>query len=197
MKRYELVVNGLSEFAPIATFVVAAELSGFMQAVALLVLVSVLVMILEWNVSRRIPKFGLLASGIIFIFASLSLITGSEFFIILKDTLYAFSFAVVILIGLYFDQLYLKMLFGDFFAMTDRGWRILSIRWVFWFMLLGLSNEIARAVLIPESWVYYKLIAVFCTWVFGFYQFTLSRRERSPEANEWGLRVQHVGSTLM
>lgn len=190
MKRYELVVNGISEFAPIVTFVVAVEFSGFMYAVTLLALVSVLVVILEWNVSRRIPKFGLLASGIILVFAGLSLITGSEFFIILKDTLYALSFGVVLLGGLYFNQLYLKMLFGDFFAMTERGWRILTIRWILWFVLLGLSNEIARTALVPESWVYYKLIAVFCTWIFGFYQFTLSRRERSPEANEWGLRVR-------
>jgi intracellular septation protein len=190
MKRYELVVNSISEFAPIVTFVVAVELSGFMQAVALLALVSVLVVILEWKVSRRIPKFGLLASGIILFFAGLSLLTGSEFFIILKDTLYAFFFGMALFIGLYFNQLYLKMLFGDFFAMTERGWRILTFRWVLWFMLLALSNEVARAMLVPESWVYYKLIAVFCTWIFGFYQFTLSRRERSSEANEWGLRVR-------
>jgi hypothetical protein len=52
------------------------------------------------------------------------------------------------------------------------------------------SNEIARRALVPELWIYYKLAAVVATNVFGFYQFVLTRRERLPEANEWGLRVK-------
>ncbi len=56
-------------------------------------------------------------------------------------------------------------------------------------MLLALSNEFARAILSPQVWVYYKVLAVIVTWVFGFYQFTLSRKERLPESSPWGLRV--------
>jgi intracellular septation protein A len=114
MRRYELIINGVSEFAPIATFVIASEFLGFMPAVGLLLLVTILVLILEWFVSRRIPKFGLLASFLIMVFAGLSLVTKSEFFIIIKDTLYAVLFGGLLAVGLYFNRLYLKSLFGDF-----------------------------------------------------------------------------------
>jgi intracellular septation protein len=190
MKRHELIINGISEFAPIVTFVLAAEFLGFMPAVGLLALASVTVLILEWSVSRRIPKFGLIASVLILFFSGLSIVTGSEFFIILKDTLYTLTFAVILGVGLLCNQLFLKALFGDFFAMTEHGWRVLTMRWIAWFLILALSNEIARTQLVPTVWIYYKLIAVLFTWVFGFYQFKLARAERLPEANEWGLRIR-------
>jgi hypothetical protein len=39
--------------------------------------------------------------------------------------------------------------------------------------------------------VLYKFAALLVTWVFGFYQFTVTRRERIPaESNVWGLRLR-------
>jgi intracellular septation protein len=190
MKKRELLGNAIAEFAPIVTFAVASELVGFMQALLWLIVVAFLSFIFEWFLARRIPKFGLVASGTILLFGAISLYTQDEFFIIIKDTLYAFSFGFALLMGIIFSRSYLKVLFGDFFAMSERGWRVLTIRWTVFFFLLALSNELARRLFTPEIWVYYKLGAVFITWVFGFYQFTLARRERLPEANPWGLRIR-------
>jgi intracellular septation protein len=191
MDTWRLVANSLAEFLPILTFLILSETKGFMTGIKGLIIVAVICIIFSWYIEKRIPKFGLFASGTIVLFGSLSLFFESSFFIILKDTLYNLFFALILLAGLLRGTSLLKTFFGDFFAMTDRGWMILSRRWMFFFFLLTIGNEIARATLTPEVWVIYKFGALIITWIFGFYQFTLARRERLPEASSWGLRLKH------
>jgi len=190
MTKRELIGNAIGEFAPILTFVIIAETHGFHTGLIWLVIVAMLSLVFSWVIERRVPKFGLVASGTILLFGMMSIVTNNEFYIIIKDTLYASSFGLALLGGLIFKRSYLQALFGDFFAISDRGWFILTIRWTIFFLLLAVSNEIARRALVPELWIYYKLAAVVATNVFGFSQFILTRRERLPEANEWGLRVK-------
>jgi intracellular septation protein len=190
MTKRELIGNAFGEFAPILTFVIVAETHGFHIGLIWLVFVAALSLVLSWIIERRIPKFGLVASGTILLFGMMSIVSGDEFYIIIKDTLYASSFGLALLGGLIFKRSYLQVLFGEFFAITEKGWFILTVRWTVFFFLLAASNELARRFLSPELWIYYKLAAVVVTNVFGFYQFTLTRRERLPEANEWGLRVK-------
>ncbi len=189
VENKKLIGNAIAEFAPIVTFVVASELVGFMEAIVWLIGVALLSLLLEWRLARRIPKFGILASTTILFFGLLSIVTQNEFFIIVKDTLYALSFGIILFIGHLSNRTFLKFLFGDFFAMNERGWQTLTIRWTFFFLLLAIGNEIARFLLTPQLWVYYKFLTLVVTWLFGFYQFTLARKERLPEANAWGLRI--------
>lgn len=189
MKKRFLVANALAEFSPIIAFIIASEIYGFFNGISILVVVTVLAISFEWYVARRIPKFGLVAAWTILIFSGISLATHNEFFIIIKDTLYPLSFGLALLLGVLFGRYYLKVLFGDFFAMTDRGWKILTQRWIIFFFLLAIGNELVRNHLTPEVWLYYKFASMIVLWFFGFYQFTLARKERLPEANEWGLRI--------
>ena len=191
MDIWRLIANSTAEFLPILTFLILSETKGFMTGIKGLIIVAVLCILFSWFVEKRVPKFGLFASGTIVFFGSLSLIFHNSFFIIVKDTLYNLFFAIVLLIGLFNKTSLLKTFFKDFFAMSDKGWMILSRRWMFFFFLLAIGNEIARRALVPEIWVIYKLIAIVCTWIFGFYQFTLAKRERLPEASSWGLRLKH------
>lgn len=191
MDSWRLFANSAAEFLPIVTFLVISETKGFSSGIKGLILVAVLCLLFSWLVEKRVPKFGLFASGTIVLFGSLSLIFSNPLFIIIKDTLYNLFFALVLLIGLFNKTSLLKTFFNDFFAMTDKGWMILSRRWMFFFLVLAIGNEIARRLLTPEMWVIYKFAAVILTWIFGFYQFTLARKERLPEASTWGLRLKH------
>ncbi len=191
MNKHQLLTSIVADFAPIVTFVVVTELSGFMMALLWLVGVALLSLIVEWAISKRLPKFGLVATVTILLFGVMSIVTNNEFYIIIKDTLYALSFAIALLLGLLFKRSYLEVLFGDYFAITQRGWFILTARWIVFFLFLAFTNEIARAVLEPSVWIYYKFVAVVMTWIFGFYQLTLTKRERLAQANAWGLRQRH------
>ena len=124
-------------------------------------------------------------------FGALTILLDNPFFLIIKDTVYNGGFALALAIGLYvFKEPILKDLFSALFCMTERGWIILSRRWMIMFILLTLGNEVARRVFDPHMWVFYKMCATMVTIVFGLYQLRLSRRERLPHSNKWGMNIQ-------
>jgi intracellular septation protein len=195
MNRVHFAASILSEFLPIATFVVVSECYDFEKGVWALMCMTIFALILSWYTEKRIPKFGLFAAAIILFFGALSIMFDNAFFIIIKDTLYYGIFGLALLVGLVIGRSPFQVFFEDFFAITERGWRTLSLRWAIFFLLLATSNEVVRHLYDPLVWVQYKLGILFVTWVFGFYQFTLMRRERLPIANPWGLRIKDVGNT--
>ncbi|MDQ5962426.1 MAG: intracellular septation protein [Patescibacteria group bacterium] len=185
-----LIVNTLCEFVPIVTFVLVSEYIGFIQAVFALVVATVVATAVSWYTEKHIPRFGITAAVSILIFGALTLIFNNPFFIIIKDTIYYAGFGIALLLGFYLKRSVFKFFFNDFFAMTEKGWRILETRWAIFFILLAVANEFSRQIFPPEAWVEYKLGIVIITWVFGFYQLTLSKRERLPGASELGLRIK-------
>ncbi len=189
MTRKQLIANLTAEFLPIAVFVLISETVNFGAGLRVLILTTVITFVLSVWVEKRLPKFGLFASGTILFFASLSIGFHNPFFIIIKDTLYYLGFSIALFIGLMSGHSPFRYFFKDFLAITDRGWVIISSRWAVFFLLLAIGNEVARHLLHPVDWTLYKLIVLVITWVFGFYQLTVTRRERLPGASPLGLTV--------
>jgi intracellular septation protein len=189
MSSRTLLVHGLAEFVPVVTFLIASEFFGFTAGLVWLIATATIVISIEWFTRKHVPRFALVATATVLLFGGLSIGLNDPFFIIVKDTLYALSFGLALLVGLLMKRSYLEVLFGEYFAITDRGWRRLTYRWMVFFFLLAFMNEAARVFLTPELWVYYKFCSVFMTWVFGFYQFTLARDERLPSASPWGFKI--------
>ncbi len=190
MNKVRFTINVFTELVPILSFVVVSEFISFTLGLEVLIVTQAIALLTSIFFEKRVPYFGLFAASTIFLFGGLSLYTSNPFFIMIKDSLYAFTFAVVIGIGLLMKRHIFTFFFKDFFAITERGWNTLSLRWFFLFLMLGVSNEVSRRVLSPEMWTLYKLIAVLVTWVFGFYQLRLTKKERLPDATEWGLRIK-------
>ncbi len=184
----KLVVGIGVEFGPIVAFFLIAERVSFLKATLIFVVLTVISLVVGLYEQRRIAWFPLIAGGSIIIFGVLTLIFNSPFFLIIKDTLYNAAFAIVLFIGLARGKGWMKPLFHKLVAMSDRGWRIFSWRWAILFTLLAVTNEFARINLSTSGWVEYKEIATVVTIIFSFYQFTLSKKERLPDASPWGLR---------
>ncbi len=190
MGKIKFAINALTEFVPVALFIVATEIFSFSFGVKVLIVSALTALLVSYFLEKRIPVFGIFAASTILFFGALTLIFHNPFFIIIKDTLYYFFFAIAISVGLLQKKYVLRFFFGDFFAMTERGWKILSMRWFFFFVLLGIGNEVSRMMFTPPVWALYKLFAVIATWIFGFYQLTLTKKERLPEASSWGLAMK-------
>lgn len=188
MKRIHIAVSWGVEFGPILAFFLTSEWIGFIRATELFVALTVIALIVAYVRDRRIALFPLIAGLSVIFFGVLTISFDNPFFLIIKDTLYNGVFALALAVGLYgLKKPLLKGLFSSLFLMTDKGWMILSRRWMVAFALLALSNEFAWRAFDADEWILYKMLATFVTLVFGFYQLTLSRRERLPESNRWGM----------
>lgn len=179
----------LIEFGPLVLFFVTFEIFNFMTSVAILVGAMIVTLIASIRLYKKVALFPLFASLTVIIFGVLTVVLHNPQYIIFKDTLYFGGFGLIILIPLLFGKLILKSLFNTIFAITDRGWRIVSIRWIIVMLAIAISNEWARVYFTPEQWVTYKFIVLIGLIVFSVWQFFLARRERLPHASPWGLRI--------
>lgn len=184
----KLVVGLGVEFGPIIVFFLIAERVSFLRATLIFVVLTVISLVVGLYEQKRIAWFPLIAGGSVVIFGLLTLIFDDPFFLIAKDTLYNACFAIGLFIGLSRGKGWLKPMFHKLIAMSDRGWRILSWRWAIFFTILAVTNEYARLNLPTAGWIVFKEIATASTIVFSLYQFTLSKKERLPDATPWGLR---------
>lgn len=185
----KLFLNLFIEFGPIVGFLIVSELTTFIRATTIFVILTLVALTLGLIERGGIAWFPLIVAVTIVSFGLLTIFFHNPFFIIIKDTLYNGLFAVILVVGLYYRKLFLKILFGGMFAMTDNGWRILTIRWATMFILLAITNEVARFYLSEYGWLNYKFSATIITAAFSLYQFRLSKKERLPEATAWGMRV--------
>lgn len=179
------------EFGPILVFFLTVERINFITATSIFVGLTIIALIAGFIERKKLAWFPLIVGISVLVFGIATILFEDPFFIIFKDTLYNGIFAIVLFWGLAYKKGLLKPLFGSLFAMSDTGWRILSLRWAWLFTLLAVSNEIVRVHLTSETWVSYKLVTTLITIVFSLYQFKLARKERLPEANAWGMRVIH------
>lgn len=186
---FKLIINLGIEFGPILTFLIASEVTSFIKATIIFVIVTVIALIVGFIERREIAWFPLIAGVIIIFFGMLTIIFNNPFFLIIKDTLYNGIFAFILFVGLIFKKPLLEPLFKGLFSMTNKGWLILSFRWAIMFTLLAISNEFARIYLSPEKWVIYKGLATLGAIAFSLYQFKLSRAERLPDSTPWGMKT--------
>jgi len=187
MWNSRLILNSLCEFGPIIAFLVAFSFGDFSTGIiAMMVATFVSLLILKYK-ENTIPFFALISSVTVLLFGSLSLLADMPTLFIFRDTLFDVFFGTVLLVSVYRNKPLFKYLFRGVFAITDRGWRTLSLRWGIFFYILALANEIARFTLSPDAWVLAKVSIVVISCIFGAYQFTLTRRERLPTATPWGI----------
>jgi intracellular septation protein len=178
-----------NEFVPIIAFFFAAQCFSFFTATAVLIVSTITALLIGWHFDRRLPVLPVISALFVLVSGVITIAYQAPDALIFADTLYYFILGFTILGGLWFKMNFLKLVFSPTFAMQDRGWTILTHRWIIIFLVAGVANEIARQTLSPEEWVNFKVLKVITIALFGFYQFTLARRYRIPEeSNSWGLR---------
>ena len=85
----------------------------------------------------------------------------NETFIKIKPTIYYTVVAALLLFGMYSGRNLLKLVLGAAYpGLTDRGWHLLTRKWVIFFMVMAAVNEAVWRSTDTDTWVAFKL------WVF-------------------------------
>lgn len=190
MRHLHLMSVAGIEFLPVVAALVVFPRFGFTGAVTAIVATTIASLLLSLYVDKRVPRFGLFSALSVVALCALTLVSDNPDYIIILDTLGSVGFALLLLGGRVRGVLFLKVFFERYFAITDHGWRILTMRWAAFFTVFAVLNEYVRLFRTPEEWVVFNAVAAVAALLFGTYQFTLSRRERLPEASAWGLRME-------
>ena len=172
----------LTEYAPLAVFLVAYAFADLMIATAALMAATLAVVVLSLIMLRRVPVLPLVTAAIVGVFGGLTLWLQDETFIKMKPTIINAIFAILLLGGLMLRQLWLKKLLGQALSITDEGWRRLTLRFGLFFAAMALLNEIVWRTQSTDFWVAFKVFGLMgLTFAFMFAQAPLFARYKMEE----------------
>jgi intracellular septation protein len=173
----------VTEYGPLAVFVVAYALGDLMTATAALIAATAVALILSYAIARHVPLLPLITAVVVGVFGGLTLWFQDETFIKIKPTIVETLFAAVLLGGLMFDRPFLKKVMGAALHMDDVGWRKLTLRFAIFFLAMAGLNEIVWRTQSTDMWVGFKTFGlVGLTLIFGLAQAGLIKRHQLPEA---------------
>ena len=148
------------EYGPIAIFFVAFNLADLFVATAAIMVATTLALALSYAVERRIPMMPLITAALVGIFGGLTLWLNDETFIKMKPTIIQAIFGSVLFGGLLANRLFLKSLMGSIWDMTDKGWKILTMRFSVFFYLSAILNEAIWRTQSTDFWVNFKVFGL-------------------------------------
>ena len=132
----------------------------FLKATFFLVLTSLIAIPVAWYIDKKVPWMPIVTGVFVLFFGSLTLFLQDPDFIKLKPTIINIVFASILLIGLKFNKIFLKIAFQAF-KMDDETWKKLTLRWSFFFIFLAALNEIVWRNFNSDQWIFFKVWIIF------------------------------------
>jgi intracellular septation protein len=148
-------------FAPFAARVLPANLlvgpnAGLFTATVVLIAAVIIALGVSYLRTRRLPIMPLITAVLVVIFGALTIYFRDPRFIKMKPTILYCAFAIALFGGLIFNKPLLPVILDNAMSLTERGWRILTLRWGIFFLALALVNEIVWRTQSTNVWVAFK-----------------------------------------
>jgi intracellular septation protein len=170
------------EYGPIAVFFITYYAADLMTATVAIMATTAVALVLSFVIERRIPVMPLITAIIIGVFGGLTLYLQDETFIKMKPTIIETLFGVALLGGMACGKLFLKSLMGSVWKMTDKGWRVLTVRFSLFFFCVAILNEAVWRTQSTDFWVNFKVFGLTgLTMAFVMTQLGLLKKFEAPE----------------
>lgn len=175
----------LVDLAPLLIFFLVYLVAGIYWGTAALMAASVISMIVSKVWLGHISATLILTTVLVVGFGGLTLWLNDPSFIKMKPTMVNLLFAVVLAGGLLFGRNLLQLLLGEAFRLTELGWRLLTYRWIGFFIALAVLNEIVWRNFSETTWASFKVFGILpITVVFAMLQIGLIQRHSLEKADE-------------
>ena len=147
------------------------------------IVATLIALIVVWILEKKIPMVPLLGGVFITLFGGLTIYFDNPIFIYVKPTIINILFGLALLFGKFFtNEPILKKMLGKSLLLTDEGWKILNLRWVYFFFALALLNEIIWRTQSEEFWVNFKVWGILpLTIIFTGFQISIINKYKLNE----------------
>jgi intracellular septation protein len=178
------LVRPICEVGPLVLFFLANSKFGIFTGTAVFVVATAIAVPVNWYFERKVPIMPLVSGFFVLVFGGLTLWLNDDLFIKLKPTIVNLLFAAILTTGILLGRNFLKIMFGTALTLDEEGWRVLTLRWIGFFVVLAILNEVTRRYFSTDMWVAFKTFgALPLTLVFTFCQFPLIKRHWAGEKN--------------
>ena len=171
-------MSAILEYAPILVFFVTYLLSDLFVATQVLMIVAILSLSIQYFNLGIVSWINILTVCFVLLFGALTLLLQDEQFIKMKLTIIEIILASVLLIGLWFKKLFIKKILGKAWPnVPDSVWRVFTIRYVIFFLIIAAANEIIWRTQSTDIWILFKTFGVLvATFIFAISQIPLVQK---------------------
>jgi intracellular septation protein len=167
----------LIDIGPLAVFFIFYTRSGLQASILPLMIATVIAVLFSYILEKKIPIMPTVGAGIVLVFGGLTIYFDNEIFIKMKPTIINLVFAIILYGGMLIRKPFLKILLGAALKLEEEGWRILTYRWIGFFIALAILNEIVWRTQSTDVWVNFKVFAILpITFIFTMTQFPLIKK---------------------
>ena len=179
--RPKLFEPAVAPFLPPS--VLAGPNAGLFTATLVLMAAVAASLAVSYFSERRLPATPLMTAALVLVFGALTLYLQDATFIKMKPTVLYTGFGLVLIGGLAINKPLLPIIFNSSLALSDRGWRLLTLRWGGFFIALAALNEIVWRTQSNDTWVAFKFPGIFILiFLFSLAQVRFIRRHALLEA---------------
>jgi intracellular septation protein len=165
------------DIGPLAIFFIFYNRGDLQSAILPFMIATIISVLLSYIVERKIPIMPTVGAGIILIFGGLTIYFDNEVFFKMKPTIINILFACILYGGEYFKKPLLKFLLGGALKLQNKGWTLLTKRWIVFFVALAILNEVVWRTQSTDLWVSFKVFGILpITFVFTMTQFSLIKK---------------------
>ena len=173
-----------TELGPLVVFFLTNWKAGIFWATGLFMAATALALAASYIRMRTVPVMPLVTGVFVLVFGGLTLWLHDDTFIKLKPTIVNLCFAAILGVGLALGRPLLKIVFASVFALDDEGWRKLTVRWIGFFVVLAILNEIVWRNVPTDTWVSFKVFGIMpLTFAFSLAQLPLLKRHALKDAD--------------
>ena len=169
----------LIDVGPLAVFFIFYTRSGLQASILPLMIATVIAVLFSYILEKKIPIMPTVGAGIVLIFGGLTIYFDNEVFIKMKPTIINLIFAIILYGGMLVKKPLLKILLGAALRLEEEGWKILTYRWIGFFIALAVLNEIVWRTQTTDIWVNFKVFGILpITFIFTMTQFPLIKKHQ-------------------
>ena len=167
----------LIDIGPLAVFFIFYTRSGLQASILPFMIATVIAVMFSYILEKKIPIMPTVGAGIVLIFGGLTIYFDNEVFFKMKPTIINLLFALILYGGMLIRKPLLKILLGAALKLEEEGWRILTYRWIGFFIALAILNEIVWRTQSTDIWVNFKVFGILpITFIFTMTQFPLIKK---------------------
>ena len=167
----------VTDFGPLLIFFIVYSKSGknLSAAIPPLIAATIIAVLISYIVEKKIPYIPLIGGIIISVFGGLTLYFNNPVFLYMKPTIINILFGFALAFEKFFSKEHLlKKMLGKSISLSGEGWKLLTIRWMFFFFTLAMLNEYVWRTQTEEFWVNFKVWGILpITFIFTCIQIFL------------------------
>ena len=167
----------LIDIGPLAVFFIFYTRSGLQASILPFMVATVIAVLFSYILEKKIPIMPTVGAGIVLLFGGLTIYFDNDIFFKMKPTIINVLFAVILYGGILINKPLLKYLLGAALKLEETGWKILTQRWIGFFIALAVLNEIVWRTQSTDVWVNFKVFGILpITFIFTMTQFPLIKK---------------------